>query len=106
MAMTVEKLMHAVALVRDIERHTRAPIVPVPFNGLEVICDPNCLADTKERTFPVSRHRSRRVHKKLVKRFGGEFRKEPAMFQIMGRIVAHPVRYAELRRMFVAAEGS
>lgn len=100
MALTMEKLMAAAALIREVERSTRQPIYPVPFNGIEVICDQNCLADTTERTFPVSKNRSKRIHKKLVKRYGGEFKKVPAMFQIQGRIFAHPVRYAELKRHF------
>lgn len=100
MSLTMEKLMEACRLVQRIERETARPVFPLPFNGIEVIQDPNALANTTERTFPLSRHRSRRIHKKLVKRFGGEFKKEPAIFQIQGRIFAHPARYAELRAAF------
>jgi hypothetical protein len=100
MTLTMEKLLDACRLVERIERETGGPIYPTPFNGVQVFEDHNCLADTTERTFPVSRHRSRRVHKKLVKRHGGEFKKEPAIFQIQGRIYAHPTRYAELRAAF------
>jgi hypothetical protein len=52
--------------------------------------DLNCLAETSDRLFPASRHRSRRVHKKLIKRYGGEFRKKPAMFRAGDQIIAHP----------------
>lgn len=66
------------------------------FGGLQVYSDPNALAETTVRNFPESRNRSARIHKKLVKRFGGVFRKEPAIFRIGNRLVAHPTRYAEL----------
>jgi hypothetical protein len=105
MALTIEKLQAAARLVKEIERNTGAPLYPTPFNGVEVICDPNCLQDTTERNFPASKNRSKRIHKKLVKRFGSEFKKVPAMFQIQGRIIAHPVRYAELKRHFSPAPG-
>lgn len=69
------------------------------YGGMRVICDPNALAETTERLFPVSKNRSKRIHKKLVKRFGGEFRKEPAIFKIgNGTIVAHPVMYQQIRQ--------
>lgn len=67
---------------------------------MRVLPSPYALAETTERNFPVSRHRSKRVHKKLVKRFQGEFRKEPAMFRLPdGTIIAHPDRYQELKRL-------
>lgn len=68
------------------------------FEGMPVIVDPNCLADTSERLFPFSKHRSARVRKKLIKRFGGEFRKEPAIFRMGNRIVAHPVMAQQLKQ--------
>lgn len=49
------------------------------------------LEETEERLFPVSKHRSKRIHKKLVKRFGGEFKKEPAMWKVGNVIYAHPI---------------
>lgn len=102
MTLTIEKLLEACRVVEDIERATGKPVYPVPFNGIQVVEDPNCLADTTERNFPASRHRSKRIRKKLLKRFGSEFRKEPAIFQIQGRIYAHPARYREMRAMFRA----
>jgi hypothetical protein len=42
----------------------------------------NALVDTPERNFPVSKNRSRRIHKKLIKRYGGEFKKKVAMISL------------------------
>ncbi len=52
--------------------------------GIPVVFDWNCLADTDQRLFPASKHRSARIHKKLVKRFGGEFVRKPAIFHVKG----------------------
>lgn len=101
MALTMQHLLDACKTIKEIEAAAGRPIYPMPFNGIQVIQDHNCLADTTERTFPVSRHRSPRIRKKLIKRFGGEFKKVPTIFQIQGQIYAHPARYAELRGMFV-----
>src|SRR5687767_11936752 len=57
---------------------------------MRLIYDPSALETSEERLFPASKHRSKRIHKKLVKRFGGEFRKNPAMYRIGDVIVAHP----------------
>lgn len=48
------------------------------------------LKDSAERLFPVSKNRSKRLHKKLVKRLGSEFRQVPAMFRVGNDIYAHP----------------
>ncbi|WP_445493175.1 hypothetical protein [Rhodopseudomonas sp. RCAM05734] len=98
MALTMQKLLDAMKQIKEID--VSAP--GVPFGGMQVICDPNCLETTTERLFPYSRHRSARIRKKLIRRFGGEFRQRPAVFQVMGKIHAHPVRYAELQRQFNA----
>ena len=103
MALTMEKMQVAINLVKEIERSIGGPIYPTPFNGMQVISDPNCLADSTERNFPDSKNRSKRIRKKLIKRFGSEFKKVPTMYQIQGRIIAHPVRYAELKRQFTPA---
>lgn len=58
--------------------------------GMPVVFSTTALKETTERLFPASKHRSRRIHKKLIKRFGGEFRKEPCIWKIGDRIVAHP----------------
>lgn len=67
--------------------------------GLRIIFDPNTLKDGDERLFPVSRHRSARIHKKLVKRFGGEFRKVPCMWRFKDTIIAHPSFKTEIERL-------
>ena len=42
------------------------------LGGLPIILSNAALKEGTERLFPESRHRSKRVHKKLIKRFGGE----------------------------------
>jgi hypothetical protein len=49
--------------------------------------------------FPHSKHRSKRVWKKLLKRFGVHERRKPAAYQIAGvGLVVHPVIYEQLNR--------
>lgn len=48
------------------------------------------------RRFPESRHRSRRILKKLIRRHGGEFDYKPASFQIRNTLVIHPTLLREL----------
>ncbi len=69
---------------------------PTRLQGLPIFVDIYCLADTNERNFPPSKNRSHRIFKKLVKRFGSEFRKEPAIFQTPEGFMMHPVRYQQL----------
>ena len=69
------------------------------FYGLpEYVVTPNALAETEVRLFPESKHRSKRIRKKLLKRFGGEFKKEPAAFKIGNRIIIHPALYERLKQ--------
>ena len=68
------------------------------FNGIPIQVSPYALKETEERTFPVSRHRSKRLHKKLCKRHGGEFKKEPAIFLTKQGYLMHPAMYEELKR--------
>lgn len=70
--------------------------------GLPITVTPLALRETAERLFPESRHRSRRVRKKLVKRMGGEFRKVPTIWRTPTGVVMHPVRYAEFRALLAA----
>lgn len=67
------------------------------FAGLKIIFTAYALEVTKERLFPESKHRSKRVHKKLLKRFGGEFRKVPCMWRKGDTVYAHPTYEAQLR---------
>lgn len=68
------------------------------LGGKPIIVSELAVKDTDERLFPASKNRSRRIHKKLVKRFGGEFRKEPCGYQTPQGFILHPVLYAELKR--------
>jgi hypothetical protein len=75
------------------------------FQGIPIMQSLHCMEDTKERLFPESRHRSARIRKKLLKRFGGEFRKRPAMYQMPnGTIICHPVIYRQLMKIKLNAE--
>lgn len=60
------------------------------FGGMLIATSMHALQTTEERLFPASRHRSARIHKKLVKRHGGEFRVRPAAFSMGGKLVMHP----------------
>ena len=72
----------------------------ISFFGVPVLFSSAALKETTERLFPFSRHRSARIRKKLVKRFGGEFYKQPAMFQLVGvGIVCHPALRGALREV-------
>ncbi len=65
--------------------------------GVPVIVSDHCMVRSKAPAFPVSRHRSRRVHKKLEKRFGPQFPMEPASFLIGDRLVMHPSHVFAIR---------
>ena len=63
--------------------------------GMPIIVSYEALKETTERLFPVSRHRSKRIHKKLVKRFGGEFRMVPTIWKMRNKLMVHPALYAQ-----------
>lgn len=65
------------------------------FPGMSIMESGYCLTD--ERLFPYSRHRSARIHKKLVKRFGGEYRQKPVAYQFGDNLIIHPELSARLR---------
>jgi len=71
--------------------------VSLTFNGMQVIISRVALETTAERLFPESKNRSRRIHKKLMKRHGGEFRRRPAAFNVGGRLVMHPAMWERLQ---------
>lgn len=81
---------------------TIAARVPGAFGGVQIIVSDAALKETDERLFPESKNRSRRIRKKLIKRFGGEFRKVPCIYRIGDKLVAHPERYCELERQLDA----
>jgi hypothetical protein len=72
-------------------------IVTQPFGGLPIIVSDHALKETTERLFPASRHRSKRLHKKLLKRFGGEFRKVPVIWKTPHSLIMHPALYAQMK---------
>jgi hypothetical protein len=89
MGLDVQKLINA---QKAIQRMSAG----IPLGGYTIT--PHALIETDERLFPVSKHRSKRIRKKLIKRFGGEFRKKPGAFRMGNQIFMHPAIYAELQR--------
>ena len=86
-----------------IEHVTRAmrlldrPVRPLPT---AITFTPAALEATEERLFHASRHRSKRIRKKLIKRFGGEYRQQPCIWQTPFGIVAHPALKNRIEKMF------
>lgn len=70
--------------------------------GMQIIVSEHALKETDVRLFPASRNRSKRIHKKLVKRFGGEFQKVPCIYRIGDKWIAHPVMYERIRSEIAA----
>lgn len=71
--------------------------IPVgTYAGYRIIYTDRALEKTEERLFPFSKHRSKRIHKKLIKRFGGEFKMKPAIFKIGHVLYVHPANKAIL----------
>lgn len=70
------------------------------FAGMQIVTSESALETTAERLFPESKNRSRRIHKKLVKRHGGEFQTRPAAFDVKGRLFMHPAMWARLQAEF------
>lgn len=48
------------------------------LDALPIVWSTHCIE--RVRLFPESRHRSRRIYKKLMKRHGAEFKERPAMY--------------------------
>lgn len=71
---------------------------PMSIGGRRIIVSPHAVVDTETRLFPASRHRSKRIHKKLVRRHGGEFTKKPCIYETPQGIIVHPALLPELRR--------
>ena len=73
-----------------------------PFADLRILTSPHAykIVVTDERLFPASRHRSKRVHKKLIKRYGGEFKviHKPAIWKMRDKSVMHPTLFEELKK--------
>lgn len=94
--------------IKRIEAELRAVVLPPQP---EIIVSDAAMKDTDERLFPTSKNRSRRIHKKLLKRFGGEFRREPAVFKMGNRWIMHPTLWHQMKvesatRLYKAREES
>ena len=74
--------------------YTTPRLVP----GLQITVSDLALKGSDERLFPASKNRSARIRKKLIKRFGGEFRKVPCVWRMGDKIIMHPALYAEMQR--------
>lgn len=72
--------------------------VQMQMAGLRIIFSSYALEATAERLFPASKHRSKRIRKKLIKRFGSEYRMVPVIWQAGNVIYAHPALREKLRR--------
>jgi hypothetical protein len=72
------------------------------FLGMKIVVSQHAVRITvsEERLFPASRHRSARIHKKLVKRYGGEFKVKitPITYVMGNTLFTHPTLYEELKR--------
>lgn len=71
-------------------REQREVDCPLHVLGMNLYFTTNALREGTERNFPESKHRSKRVHKKLVKRFGSEFKMIPCILRLKEGIFAHP----------------
>lgn len=72
---------------------------PSRFGSMRIIETANALEKTKERLFPESKHRSPRIRKKLVRRYGAEFRMKPTAWIANGdTLIVHPVLASEIRK--------
>jgi hypothetical protein len=93
MTLTMQSLLDAMKLIDN--PRPRAPL-GAPLGSVRIVYSPHALKDTTERLFPASRHRSRRIRKKLIKRFGAEFRQTPGMWRVGDAIYAHPSFKAQI----------
>jgi hypothetical protein len=89
---SVDKLIGDIKRI-EAELRAVASLPPEP----EIIVSDAAMQDTDERLFPVSKNRSKRIHKKLLKRFGGEFRKKPAVFRLGNRWIMHPELWHQMK---------
>jgi hypothetical protein len=89
-ALTLEKLKTAMSELSGLQPPPRTEIVYSVY----------ALETTTERLFPASKNRSKRIHKKLVRRFGGEFRQRPAMWRLGDTIYVHPSFRSQLEAQF------
>ena len=88
-ALTAEEMLASIRQARYASSSRRLYRVSISFLGL-------CVGDHDRAPVPASKNRSRRIHKKLVKSFGGEFRQKPATYRINDTIYAHPAFRSQL----------
>ena len=84
-------------ILRDI-REAQEKLGPPPK---KILYSSMCIVPTDRRLFPASRHRSARIRKKLIKRFGGEFFMKPIIIETSDAVIAHTSfqgRVAEFER--------
>ena len=70
------------------------------FNGMQIVLSQYALEETEVRLFPESRHRSKRILKKLIKRHGGVFEKQPCAYKIGDKLFMHPQVYKVFKNKF------
>lgn len=79
--LTIDMLRDAVRSLNE------GPAYPPPHR---VVFTKMAVNPTGERLFPPSKHRSLRIRKKLIKRFGGEYHHTPCIYEFMGVLYVHP----------------
>lgn len=97
-------MLTAESLMRDINEAMRK-VERIPVQP-RIIFTSNALEETNIRLFPESRNRSKRIHKKLIRRFGSEFRKVPCMWRVGDVIYAHPAIKPRLDAAFPPADSN
>lgn len=83
--LTVAKLR---GMIREVQGDERVGFFCAPVQELRVF--ESIHAVERARRFPESRHRSKRIAKKLIKRHGGEFTETPCSYMMGDTIVVHP----------------
>lgn len=100
---TVNSTTAAEVLMRTQEFEAAVKKQDAPgYMSARIIYSKAATKPTSERLFPFSPHRSMRIHKKLIKRFGGVYRHEPAIYQLKGMIIAHPSFREKIEAALVA----
>lgn len=87
-----------IATLRAAQKKLVALPQPSP---LKIMVSALALKDSDVRLFPASKHRSRRIHKKLIKRHGGEFLKVPCILKTPEVIIMHPTLYHQFQAEMV-----
>lgn len=64
-----------------------------------IIVSPGAMVNSDKRNFKKSKHRSKRCHKKLLKRFNGyEFVQKPGILASGNTYIVHPALRSEVER--------